>query len=414
MRVSISLLLGTAISAGLTGSAYSQNLEAEVMHQWTSSGEAAAVKVLADQYTAAGGKWIDTAVTGSDNLMAAELARVTGGQPPASMQFPLGDEMVSLASQGLLRNIDDIAAEAKLAEVLPKVFYDVIRHDGHVYAIPVNNHGQSWLWYNKSVLAGAGADEPVTWDDLFEAMDKIKAKGVLPVAIGGQNWQLRIMFAGMIATKGSAGLYRSVLGDRDEAAIRSPEFRSVVETFQRLRGYADEGNINRDWNVAANMTITGQAGFYFQGDWGKGEFTAAGQTAGKEFGCVILGNNGEVNFVMSADAFVFPAHAGDSKVQAQDLLAKVMIDPATQALFNAKKGSLPARIDVDPSTVDSCTQYGLKAMANPDQQLASVEFLGSGDFSGALDDLIGQLWTNTSMTADQFIDQFATVAKTIP
>ena len=204
-----------------------------------------------------------------------------------------------------------------------------------------------------------------------------------------------------------------MLADRDDAAIRSAEFKAVVETFLRIRDYADEGNINREWNVAANMAITGEAGFYIQGDWGKGEFTAAGQTAGKEFGCVILGEGGTRNFIMSSDTFVFPA--GDASLtEAQDLLAKVMIDPATQAEFNAKKGSLPARIDVDPSTVDACTAYGLEAMARPEQQLASIEFYGTGDFSGAVDDLIGQAWTNPAMTVDEFVDRFATIAATIP
>jgi glucose/mannose transport system substrate-binding protein len=221
------------------------------------------------------------------------------------------------------------------------------------------------------------------------------------------------MFLGVLATKGGAELYNAALGGRDEAAIRSPAFKEVVETFLRIRDYADEGNINRDWNVAANMMITGQAGFYIQGDWGKGEFTAAGQTAGNEFGCVILGEGGARNFIISADSFVFPA-GDDGLVEAQNLLAKVMMDAETQAEFNAKKGSLPARIDVDPSTVDACTQYGLSAMAKPEQQLASIEFLGSGDFSGAVDDLIGQAWTNPEMTADQFVDQFASIAATIP
>ena len=29
------------------------------------------------------------------------------------------------------------------------------------------------------------------------------------------------------------------------------------------------------------------------GDWAKGEFTAAGQTAGKEYGCTIVGDSAE-------------------------------------------------------------------------------------------------------------------------
>jgi glucose/mannose transport system substrate-binding protein len=414
MRLHVSLMAGVALSVLLAGGAAAQDKpKAEVMHQWTSAGEAAAIKVIADAYNAAGGEWVDTAITGGDALMAGELARLTGGNPPAAMQFPAGDEMIALVEQGLLRPLDDIFAETGFDKVLPAAFLESISYEGHIYAIPVNNHGQSWIWWNTEVLKAAGVEPPVTWEDAFAGMQKVKDSGKIGIAIGGQNWQNRIMFIGVLATKGGAELYNKVFEDRDDAAIRSPEFKEVVETFLKIRDYADEGNINRDWNVAANMAITGEAGFYIQGDWAKGEFAAAGQTPGVEYGCTILGDGTTHNFIMSSDAFVFPA--GDAALtEAQDLLARVMIDQKVQAGFNAAKGSLPARVDVDPSLVDACTAYGLEQMNKPEQQLLSLEFFGSGDYSGAIDDLIGQVWTNPAMTADEFVEQFATISATIP
>jgi glucose/mannose transport system substrate-binding protein len=383
------------------------------MHQWTSAGEAAAVKELATQFNKAGGEWVDAATTGEENLTAAELARVVGGKPPTGMQFPMGQQMVDLASQGLLENLDAVAAEGKWAEVLPKAFLDAITHDGHIYAVPVNNHGQSWLWYSKAALAGVGASEPKTWEDLFAAAEKLKAAGIIPIAVGGQSWQLRITFNTVLVSKGGADLYVKVLGDRDAAAIRSPAFKEVVATFMKIRDYADPGNANRDWNVAANLVITGKAGFNFMGDWAKGEYTAAGQTAGKEFGCVLLGEKGDRNFIVSADTFVFPKNKDASVAATQKLLAKVIFDPETQILFNAKKGSVPARVDVDASKVDACSAIGLAALADQKQQAPSIEFLGTADFVGQVGDLVGQLWADNSMTADQFVDKFATVAKDI-
>ncbi len=309
MRSMVGILAGVALTV-VTTTALAQGMKAEVMHQWTSAGESAAVKEIADQFNKAGGEWVDAAITGEENMVAAELARVVGGNPPTAMQFPMGKQMVDLASQGLLENIDDVAAEGNWAAVLPGIFLQAITYDGHIYGVPVQNHGQSWLWYNKAVLEKVGAKEPVTWEDLFATAEKLKAAGVIPIAVGGQSWQLRITFNTVLVTKGGADLYTKVLGDRDEAAIRSPEFKDVVETYLKIRDYADPGNANRDWNVAANMVITGQAGFNFMGDWAKGEYTAAGQTAGKEFGCVLLGENGDQNFIVSSDTFVFPKNSG--------------------------------------------------------------------------------------------------------
>jgi hypothetical protein len=97
--------------------------------------------------------------------------------------------------------------------------------------------------------------------------------------------------------------------------------------------------------------------------------------------------------------------------KAQKLMAKVMIDPATQIAFNSKKGSEPARLDIDPSKLDAIAQYGMKALQKPDQRIPTVDFLVTPDFIGAQRDLAGQLWANKSMTADQFVNAFVKIVE---
>ena len=67
--------------------------------------------------------------------------------------------------------------------------------------------------------------------------------------------------------------------------MKSAEFKSVAETYGKLRGYVDPGAPGRNWNDATSLVIQGKAGMQVMGDWAKGEFIAAGQTAGKEYGC---------------------------------------------------------------------------------------------------------------------------------
>jgi hypothetical protein len=99
------------------------------------------------------------------------------------------------------------------------------------------------------------------------------------------------------------------------------------------------------------------------------------------------------------------------QTKAQKLMAKVMIDPATQIAFNSKKGSEPARLDIDPSKLDAIAQYGMKALQKPDQRIPTVDFLVTPDFIGAQRDLAGQLWANKSMTADQFVNAFVKIVE---
>ena len=65
LAAGLTLKLGLTALALLwaTGApAHAQEIKAEVIHWWTSGGESAAVKVFADQFTKAGGTWVDTAI----------------------------------------------------------------------------------------------------------------------------------------------------------------------------------------------------------------------------------------------------------------------------------------------------------------------------------------------------------------
>jgi glucose/mannose transport system substrate-binding protein len=388
-------------------------LKAEVMHWWTSAGESAAVRVFANAYDQAGGQWVDNAIAGGETAIAAEISRVTGGDPPTAMQLPTGKQLDDLVAQHLLSNIDDLAAAEDFKKILPDIFVTAITYNGHVYALPVNNHGHNWLWYNKSVLEKAGAKEPVTWEDFWAAVDKIKAMGgVVPVAVGAQPWQLGQTFFSVLLSKEGPDLYYKAFRDLDVNAIRSPQFKDAAATFIKLRDYSDEGAANREWNIAANMVITGKAGFQFMGDWAKGEYIAAGMTPGKEFNGVLLGENGRTDFTVSADCFVFPVNKNPEQTKAQKLMAKVMISPAVQIAFNAKKGSEPARLDVDISKLDAIAQYGMKALQKPDQRIAATDFLDTPDFIGAERDLAGQFWADKSMSVDQFVEAFVKIVQT--
>ena len=133
---------------------------------------------------------------------------------------------------------------------------------------------------------------------------------------------------------------------------------------------------------------------------------------GKEFNGVLLGENGRTDFTMSADCFVFPVNKNPEQTKAQKLMAKVMIDPAVQIAFNAKKGSEPARLDVDISKLDAIAQYGMRALQKPDQRIPATDFLDTPDFIGAERDLAAHFWANKSMTVDQFVNGFVKIVET--
>lgn len=400
-------LVWMAVAA--TPGATAQEMKAEVIHWWTSGGESAAVKVFAEQFAKAGGTWVDTAIAGGVNARTAAINRTVGGTPPTAMQFNTGKQFDDLVENDLLRDVDQLATEQKWRSVMPEAIVNAATRNGKMFAVPVDIHGQNWLWMSKSALANAAAAEPTDWDDVFPVLDKLKDAGLIPLAFSGQKVWERNLFNAVLVGKGGNALWVAIYGKRDAAAAMSAEFKTVAETYGRLRGYVDPGAPGRNWNDATNLVIQGKAGMQIMGDWAKGEFAAAGQTAGKEFDCTILSKEG--GYVMGGDVFAFPKMKDPDQQKAQLLLAKVMLEPETQIRFSQKKGSIPVRLDLDVSSLDTCAQKAMKLLADKSHQVPAQELLSPPAMTGAIEDVISQYWNTPSMTADVFAAKVAAVLK---
>lgn len=384
--------------------------KAEVIHWWTSNSESAAAKLIADNYRKAGGIWVDTAIAGADQARAVAINRIVGSNPPTAAQFNTTKQFLDLVEQDMLNNVDDVAKSEGWEKILPEPVLNVIRIKGHYYAVPVNIHMQTWFWYSKAAFKKAGiAKEPTSMDEMFAAMDKLKAVGIIPLAHGGQAWQETIVFQAMLTNVGGKELYLSVIRDRDQKAINSEAFKKVLMAFKRMQSYIDPGSPGRNWNDATALLISGKAGVQIMGDWVKGEFAAAKQVAGKDFGC-IAGLTPNTPYLIQGDAFVFPRTNNPGTVQAQKLLAKVLLAPNTQLDFNKLKGSIPIRSDVDTSSMDICAQAGVAIMKDKSRQVGISEIFLTPDQNGALQDILTAFW-NTRVPVEKVQKSIANALK---
>ncbi|UGQ48393.1 ABC transporter substrate-binding protein [Massilia endophytica] len=385
-------------------------LKATVSHWWTSGGESAAVRQFADAFNKAGGQWIDQAVAGADASRASTINRIVGGNAPAAAQFNTSKQFRDIVDQGLLNNIDDVAARGNWDQVLAKPIIDVIKVNGHYYAAPVNIHMTAWFFYSKPAFAKAGIkEEPKNWNEFIAALEKLKKAGLIPLAFGGQVWQEKILFDAVFSMVGGPELYLSIYRDRNYAAINSEAFRQVLVKFKQLRNYIDAGSPGRNWNDATAMVVSGKAGVQIMGDWAKGEFSAAGQVAGRDFGC-FAGFGPKSPYLVAGDAFVFPKTSKPQVVAAQKLFASVVTSPGPQAAFSALKGSIPIRPDVDTSGLDLCAKKGIEIMQDRSRQLPNPEMLLDPDLVGALQDVLTNYW-NRNQTPEQAQKNFIQAMK---
>jgi len=357
------LLIGTMLTSGLAAGYAAPSLaaEVEVLHWWTSGGEAAALDVLKKNLESQGVTWKDMPVAGGggEQAMTALRARVTAGDPPTAVQL-LGFDIIDWAKQGVAGDLNSIAEKEGWDKVVPTALQNFSKYDGKWIAAPVNVHSTNWVWISKKALDAAGGKAPENWDELIVVLDKMKANGITPLAHGGQAWQDATIFDAVVLSLGT-DFYKSAMIDLDPTALGGDKMVEAFDRMAKLRTYVDDNFSGRDWNLASSMVIEGKAGMQMMGDWAKGEFLKAGQKPGVDFVCIRFpGTQGAVTF--NSDQFMM-FKVGDDKTQAQLLMASDIESPEFQSAFNVVKGSVPARTDVPDTAFDDCGKKGMKDLA---------------------------------------------------
>ncbi|WP_018236043.1 extracellular solute-binding protein [Ensifer sp. BR816] len=356
------LMTTTAVAALMLAATAARAAEnVEVLHWWTSGGEAAALDVLKKDLEGKGIGWTDMPVAGGGGTEAMTVlrARVTSGNAPTAVQM-LGFDILDWAKEGALGNLDDIAAKEGWDKVVPTALQQFSKYDGHWIAAPVNVHSTNWVWINKAALDKAGGKEPANWDELIALLDKFKEQGITPVAHGGQPWQDATIFDAVVLSLGN-DVYKKAFIDLDPATLGGDKMKEAFDRMTKLRSYVDDNFSGRDWNLASAMVIENKAGLQFMGDWAKGEFLKAKKVPGTDFVCMRFpGTQGSVTF--NSDQFAM-FKVSDEKVPAQLQMASAIESPTFQSAFNVVKGSVPARTDVPDTDFDACGKKGIKDLA---------------------------------------------------
>jgi raffinose/stachyose/melibiose transport system substrate-binding protein len=122
--------------------------------------------------------------------------------------------------------LEDIAAPlGDTKDNLSPAAVNAFTLDGKIYGIP---HAQSQVgfFYNKELMAKAGVDgaKIKTWDDLLDAVKKLKAAGITPLMVGGADkWPIHFYWTYLAVRTGGKPAF--------EAALRGENGGFAGETF---------------------------------------------------------------------------------------------------------------------------------------------------------------------------------------
>jgi len=390
--------------------------EVEVLHWWTSGGEARSVAELKKILESKGDKWKDFAVAGGggETAMTVLKSRVVSGTPPTAAQVK-GPGIQEWAQEGVLANLDDTAKAGNWDGLLPPVVSSVMKYQQHYVAVPVNVHRVNWMWANPEVFKKAGAKIPATWEEFAVAADKIQKAGFIAVAHGGQPWQDATVFESVALGVGGADWYRKAFVELDPKALNSAAMEKSFATLRTVQKYIDKDAANRDWNLATAMVINGKAAMQFMGDWAKGEFTAANKTPGKDYICMPApGTKGA--FTFNIDSFIMFQQKDPNAKTAQAHLAAAIMEPQFQEVFNLNKGSIPVRMGMDLSKFDQCAkdsaaEFASAAKSNKLVPSWAHEMAMPPANKGAMFDVVTSFMNTPSMTPKAAAEKMVTAGK---
>jgi glucose/mannose transport system substrate-binding protein len=340
----------------------STDQELEVLNWWTNPGETDALAKLIDLYQA---KYPQTHVTNAavDTITKAQeqlQTRMAAGTPPDTLLSIGGwnlKQWVAYNGQNdadsKMDPVDSILDAAQLKSVTPKSVIDAVSYNGKAYEIPLAIHRFNTLFYNKKLLADNGLNPPSTLDEFYQVGDALKAKGIVPLALGSKDgFYLSILaWDGVLIAKGGAAFRESFF-----SGTADPGDPRVVDTLNEVNKMFDYTNDDRDsmtWDGAAQMVVDGKAAMTVMGDWAKGFFLSKGWKPDVELGSRPTPGTQGV-FVYIVDGFALPK--GVQNHQAAVNFLDLVGSAETQATFNPIKGAIPPRTDVDKSKFDALAQ----------------------------------------------------------
>jgi raffinose/stachyose/melibiose transport system substrate-binding protein len=125
--------------------------------------------------------------------------------------------------------------------------------------------GYTPVWYNMDILKASGVTKiPATYDEFFQACDKIKAAGYIPTSqmTGGTNaWTSMLWFSHIAASIGGPDVWKKPITD--------PVFVQAAEILARMYkdGNTSKDAVGGDAGVAGGHWLAGRSAMFINGPW---------------------------------------------------------------------------------------------------------------------------------------------------
>jgi raffinose/stachyose/melibiose transport system substrate-binding protein len=188
----------------------------------------------------------------NEAFKAKLTTNIQAGNPPDIFHSWGGGVLFQQADAGMVKDITkDIAAWK--GTLIPAAT-DPYSNGGKTYAAPTDT-GMVGFWYNKGLFDRAGISAtPATWDDFLEAVRKLKAAAITPIALAGkEKWPGHYYWAYLAMRVAGLDALKQAAVDKD---FTKPDF---ITAGAHLKDLVDLQPFQKGFLAAGYSTSDGQA-----------------------------------------------------------------------------------------------------------------------------------------------------------
>ncbi|EAQ04060.1 SN-glycerol-3-phophate ABC transporter, periplasmicSN-glycerol-3-phosphate-binding protein [Pseudooceanicola batsensis HTCC2597] len=282
----------------------------------------------------------------TENMTAAIAAFRAGEQPHIVQVFEVGTATM-MAAQGAVKPVQDVMDNADIEwdsdAYVPAVKSYYTTPEGDMLSLPFNSSSPV-MWYNQDLLNEAGIEEaPTTWDEMFEAAEKLQAIGHdCAFSFGWQSW---VMVENYLAwhdqpigsqENGFAGL---------DTEFQFAESEDLTNLLQRIADSQEDGTFKYGGRRGDSLPlfVSGECAMWMNSS---AYYAGISEQAEFEFGQAMLPLNTvaadepQNSIIGGATLWVLEGH-DDADYQGVAEFFKYMSSPEVQADWHQASGYVP-------------------------------------------------------------------------
>lgn len=246
------------------------------------------------------------------------------------------------AKEGKLMDLRDLEA-AK--HVYPTLLKEYTISSGLVFGF-TQGSSTAFIYYNKELFKELGLEVPTNFDDFIAVCEKIKAKGIAPIGLAGQDpWNTEFAFdwiyANQVAVTLGPGEYQKKLAD-GSFSLNNPEGIEVFKKIKKLSSYFQKGVTSASETSTQDLFAQKKVAMTLAGSWNAALAEKSG-FAGAIF--PPFGKKGAVQWVVNSPESAIGAsntHTAPEYVDAKKKFLEFWFSPEGYQLMQNARGNIPS------------------------------------------------------------------------